>query len=80
MSGQGMDWGRFSSYFNNQRPSPRRTSFDFAQDRLRFTKENMLPHLGLTETIRLLAWSRWKRLSGGMTVVALYSVMMAGPG
>src|ERR1700678_3149860 len=23
--------------------------------------------------------SRWKRLPGGMTVVALYSVMMAGP-
>ena len=78
---QGMDWGRFSSDFNNHGlHRTMRTSFDFAQDRLRFTKENMLPHLGLTETIRLLAWSRWKRLSGGMTVVALYSVMMAGPG
>jgi hypothetical protein len=31
-------------------------------------------------TIRLLALSRWNFFPGGMTVVALYSVMMAGPG
>src|ERR1700676_2084888 len=30
-------------------------------------------------TIRLAAGSTWKQLPGGMTVVALYSVTMAGP-
>src|SRR6266566_6052831 len=30
-------------------------------------------------TIRLAAGSTWKLLPGGMTVVALYSVTMAGP-
>src|SRR6266478_5546575 len=31
-------------------------------------------------TIRLAAGSTWKQLPGGTTVVALYSVTMAGPG
>jgi len=32
-----------------------------------------------SERIRFPARSIWNRLPGGMTVVALYSVMMAGP-
>src|SRR5579862_53694 len=35
---------------------------------------------GQRQMIRLPAESRWKVLPGGMTMVALYSVMMAGPG
>src|SRR5579859_762730 len=64
------DWVRFSSDINNWGRHQTTKGTKVHEGKVGSTHSEM---------IRLAALSRWKRLSNGMTVVALYSVTMAGP-